>query len=64
MMLAVAEPVSDSDEETAEPSTFWKLVTMVEAPEVWSARPRLTVAAAFSSSVLVPEPPSIEVSDP
>ena len=62
--MAEDEPVIDIDDETAEASTFWKLVTLTESLLVWSALPRLTVAAAFRISVFVPVPPSTETSVP
>ena len=64
IVLAEEEPVMVTAEDSAEASTFWKLVTLAESPLVWSALPRLTVAAALITSVLVPAPPSIEVSVP
>ena len=47
-----------------EASTFWKLVVVVVSEEVWSAAlARLTTAPVMRSSrVLVPAPPSREVS--
>ena len=64
IVLAAEEPVSVTAADKADASTFWKLVTVVVSPEVWSPLPRLTVAAALSTSVLVPVPPSIDVSVP
>jgi len=64
MTLAPEEPVIDTAEDSAEASTFWKLVTLVVSPTVWSALARLTFAAARNTSVLVPVPPSIEFSVP
>ena len=64
IVLAEDEPVIVTAEESADASTFWKLAVVVELPEVWSALPRLTVPAALSTSVLVPVPPSIDVSVP
>ena len=56
--------VIETPDERADASTFWKLLTAVESLEVWSALPRLTVAAFAITKVLVPLPPSIEVSVP
>ena len=64
IVLADEVPVIDTANDNAEASTFWKLETAVESPVVWSALPRLMVAAAVIASVLVPVPPSIEVSVP
>ena len=64
MVLAPEEPVIESDAERPAAFTFWKLLTAVESPDVWSPLARLTVAAVAIVSVLVPEPPSIEVSLP
>ena len=64
MTLAVTDPVIETDEDSVEASTFWKLLTMVASPTVWSTTPRLTVAAVFSASVLLPAPPSSEFSVP
>ena len=64
MVFAAAVPVIDTADDSAEALTFWKLATVVESPVVWSALFRLTVAAALITSVLVPMPPSIEVSVP
>jgi hypothetical protein len=58
------EPVSDVADDSADASMFWKLVTFAVSLDVWSALPRLTVPAARITSVLVPLPPSIEVSLP
>ena len=64
IVFAAAVPVIETAEDSAEASTFWKLATAVESPVVWSALPRLTMAAVLITSVLVPVPPSIEVSVP
>ena len=63
-VFAAVEPVMLFAAETAEASTLIKLETLTESTVVWSALPRLTVAATFRSSVFVPVPPSIDVSDP
>jgi len=62
MVFADDEPVSDAAVDSAEASDILELVTLGVSPEVWSALPRLTVAAVRITSVLVPVPPSIEVS--
>ena len=64
IVLALDEPVSEAAEDSADASMFWKLVALALSPEVWSALPRLTVPAARITSVLLPVPPSIEVSLP
>ena len=64
MVLADDEPVIDTAKDSAEASTFWKFATLGVSPVVWSVLPRLTVVTAFSNSVLVPVPPSMEVSVP
>jgi hypothetical protein len=64
MMLAADEPVIDTDEDSPEASRFWKLATLVASPVVWSTLPRLTVVTARSTSVLLPVPPSITLSEP
>jgi len=63
MVLAPTEPVIDTAVDSADASTFWKLATETASPVVWSRLPRLTVAAARNSSVLVPVPPSIDTSE-
>jgi len=63
-LLGLDDPVIETAVVSAEASTFWKLATLVESAVVWSVLPRLTVAAAFMTSVLTPVPPSIEVSVP
>jgi hypothetical protein len=64
IVLADDEPVINSAEDSADPSTFSKLVTLAESPLVWSTLPRLIVPAARNTRVSVPVPPSIEVSEP
>ena len=64
MVLTPAEPVIETPAASTDASTFWKLVTLVASPLVWSPAARLTVAATFSDSVLTPAPPSIDVSAP
>jgi hypothetical protein len=64
IVLAEEDPVIDKFAETADASTFWNPVTVTESPEVWSELARLTVVAALRISVLVPLPPSIDVSAP
>jgi hypothetical protein len=64
IVLADDEPAMVTAEDSADASTFWKLATFVESPDVWSAPPRSTVAAVVIASVLAPLPPSIEVSVP
>src|SRR5262249_18863568 len=70
MVLADAEPVTDSAVVIALAFRFSKFLTRTESPEVWStpaATAKLTavtVALAPSTSVSEPEPPSIEVSAP
>ena len=43
IVLADDEPVIVTAEESADASTFWKLVTVAESPMVTSVLPRLTV---------------------
>ena len=64
MVLAADEPVSDTAADNAEASTLRKLATLKESPEVTSALPRLTVIAESRIKLLMPAPPSIEVSVP
>ena len=64
IVLADDVPVIEMAADSAVASTFWKLLTVVELPDVWSALARLTVAATAITSVLVPPPPSIELSLP
>ena len=64
MMLAADEPVIDTEPDSAVASTFWKFATLVASPVVWSTLPRLTVVTALSTSVLLPVPPSMTLSEP
>ena len=64
IVLALELPPITTPVDSVEASTFWKPLTLVVSLVVWSAAARLTVAAAFITSVLVPLPPSIETSWP
>ena len=57
-------PVIEMAAEMADASTLRKLATVVVSDVVTSASVRLTLEAAFMTSVLVPVPPSMEVSVP
>jgi hypothetical protein len=68
--FAADEPVTVSAELSAEASTLSKFATLTVSPVVWS-EPAVTVKLmavvlpdTASTSVSVPEPPSIEVSVP
>ena len=63
IVLAPDVPVMETPVDSSEALTFWKLATDTASPVVWSTLARLTVAAARSSSVLVPLPPSIDTSE-
>jgi len=47
-------PVIEAPDVRPDASTFWKLVTVVTSPEVWSAAARFTVPVTFICSVLLP----------
>ena len=64
MMLAPDEPVIDTAAETADASTFWKLLIVPAPNDNWLALARFSTTEVFRISVLVPVPPSTEVSVP
>ena len=64
IVFAPDDPVTDTAVASADASTLWKFVTLVESAVVWSTLARLTVAAALRTKVLAPAPPSIDTSVP